>query len=64
MILYCSRGCRWDTSDPRSQHLKPGDRCPNATAYDRIDGTTYCRRVLRDRDRLVPGCLGRPLWER
>ena len=46
-ILGCSRGCRWKTSHPFNRHLKPGDRCPNVTDYDRIDGTKYCRRKLR-----------------
>lgn len=49
MILVCSRGCVWDTADRLSgyTHLRPGDRCPGVIAYDRMVGSTSCRRVLR-----------------
>jgi hypothetical protein len=54
MILVCSRGCEWDTRDPRNRHLKPGMRCPNVLSYDRMNGTTYCRRILKEKADEVP----------
>lgn len=49
MILTCSRGCKIDTErDLFRGYLKPGDRCPMVIAYTRMDGSTYCRRILRE----------------
>lgn len=53
MILLCSRGHKFDTTDMGHRaawgdnRLVVGGRCPMALSYDRISGTTYCRRVLR-----------------
>lgn len=46
-FLKCTRGCHFDTEHPWHRYLKPGDRCPNVLTYDRMSGTTYCRRVIR-----------------
>ena len=48
MKLRCSRGCEFDTTRPFYKDLKEGDRCPNVISYDRIYGSTYCRRILRE----------------
>lgn len=49
--LVCSRGHVWktDTVGDRFTHgdKKAGDRCPMVMAYDRMSGTTYCRRILK-----------------
>lgn len=58
MILKCSRGCVFDTRDPFNRDLKPGMRCPNVIFYDRIAGTTYCRRVLREKEESSNGPKG------
>lgn len=50
MILVCSRGCKFDTTRPFSGRLKPGDRCPMVLSYDRMRGSTYCRRILREEE--------------
>ncbi len=47
MILVCSAGHRWDTELPFQQR-KPGERCRMELSYDRMSGSTYCRRVLRE----------------
>lgn len=48
MLLICSRGHSFDTTHPFNRYLRPGDRCPMLMRYDRIGGSTYCRRVLRE----------------
>lgn len=47
MKLVCSRGHEFDTSRPLHRHLRVGDRCPMEMSYDRLDGSTYCRRILK-----------------
>lgn len=51
-ILICSRGHIWKTKTlaDRFAHggKKDGDRCPMVMAYDRVDGTRYCGRVLKE----------------
>jgi hypothetical protein len=53
MILVCSRGCVWNTNDlqTRMNHgdLKPGQRCPMVISYDRMSGSTYCQRILKEK---------------
>lgn len=53
MKLCCSAGHEMNTEKHSflsgvSQFKKPGDRCGQETAYDVIDGTTYCGRVLQE----------------
>jgi len=54
MILKCSRGHRFDTDDLVARvtfgdnHLRIGAKCPMVMTYDRLIGTGYCRRVLRE----------------
>lgn len=47
MILTCSRGHVLDTALPFDAHLQSGMRCPRELSYDRMMGSTYCRRILR-----------------
>lgn len=48
MILRCSRGHEFDTvRDVWHGNLRDGGRCPMEMSYDRMDGSTYCRRILR-----------------
>lgn len=51
MIIECSNGHRFDLSNlaGRAQcgDRRPGDRCGVCVEYDRISGSTYCRRVLK-----------------
>jgi hypothetical protein len=53
MILACSAGHEWETDhiQTRMNHgdLKPRDRCPMLMSYDRMSGSTYCRRILKER---------------
>lgn len=50
MILICSRGHEYDTERwPWWSHLRPGKRCPAELNYDRMTGSTYCRRVLKEK---------------
>lgn len=48
MKLSCSRGHEFDTAHPFFCNLRVGDRCPMEMTYDRIGGSTYCRRVLKE----------------
>ena len=48
MILECSAGHKFDTSHPYYRHLRIGDRCPMELSYDRLTGSKYCRRKLRE----------------
>ncbi len=54
MILVCSRGHQFDTTDigHRVQwgdnRLVEGGRCPMLMSYDRMGGSVYCRRVLHE----------------
>ena len=52
MILTCSRGHKFDTDDLQTNihhdSLKVGGRCPMEMSYDRMSGSTYCRRILHD----------------
>ena len=54
MILVCSRGHRFDTTDIGHQvewgsnRLRVGGRCPMEMSYDRMSGSTYCRRILHE----------------
>ena len=45
-ILHCSRGCRINTEHVFYDRYKPGDICPHEISYDRMSGTTYCKRIL------------------
>lgn len=49
--LTCSRGCSWPDESLGDKFLhngrQPGDRCPNVIHYDRMSGTTLCRRILK-----------------
>lgn len=51
MILVCSAGHEWNTDDFQTRfyhpQLKAGGRCPAELSYDRLYGSQYCRRVLR-----------------
>ena len=53
MKLVCSHGHRFDTSNIEHRvawgdnRLAIGGRCPMVMAYDRLSGTSYCRRVLK-----------------
>ena len=54
MILVCSRGHKFDTTDigHRAEwgdnRLRAGGRCPMLMDYDRLCGCRYCRRVLHE----------------
>jgi hypothetical protein len=52
MILYCSGKHVWDTMDMQTRlthnSMKVGGRCPGLMSYDRMSGSTYCRRVLKE----------------
>lgn len=54
MILTCSRGHKFDTTDIGHRvewgdsRLRVGGRCPMLMSYDRIGGSTYCGRVLHE----------------
>jgi len=48
MKLVCSRGHIYDNTTLFNQHLKAGDRCPMELSYDRLSGSTYCRRKLKE----------------
>ena len=56
MILVCSRGHKFDTTnighrvELGDNRLVVGGRCPMLMDYDRLSGSTYCRRVLHDAD--------------
>lgn len=51
MIIECSNGHRFDIStfEGRMQcgDKRPGDRCGVCTSYDRMSGSKYCGRVLK-----------------
>ena len=54
MILVCSAGHRFDLSNIGvrvsfgDNALRVGGRCPMVMEYDRMTGTKYCRRVLKE----------------
>ena len=49
MLLICTRGHKFDTSkNIWHRGLKPGDKCPMLLSYDRVGGSSYCGRVLRE----------------
>ncbi len=51
MILRCSAGHQIDTESLRldgRQYKKPGDKCGEIVSYDRVDGTVYCQRRLKE----------------
>lgn len=45
--LRCSRGCEFSTENIWHRDLKKGMSCPMVINYNRMSGTTYCRRILR-----------------
>jgi len=53
MKLECSRGHKLDSSNMGHRiafgdnRLIPGGRCPMLMSYNRLDGSTYCRRILK-----------------
>jgi len=55
MILVCSRGHEFDTQNFTDMwnypHVAPGKRCPMLMSYCIMDGSTYCRRILKEKDK-------------
>ncbi len=54
MLLRCSAGHIVDTNDVGHRitygdnRMVVGGRCPMVMSYDRMEGTRYCRRILRE----------------
>lgn len=53
MILRCSKGHTIDTESFNDifygrSFKKPGGRCSMLISYDRMCGSVYCRRVLKE----------------
>lgn len=34
------------------RELKEGDECPMEISYDKVNGSKYCRRILKDFDKI------------
>jgi hypothetical protein len=55
MILVCSRGHEFNTENIGHRvtwgdnRLIKGGRCPMLMSYDRMSGSTYCQRVLKEK---------------
>ena len=54
MILKCSAGHSFDTKDIGhlvawgQNRLVAGGKCPMLMSYDRIGGSSYCGRILKE----------------
>lgn len=47
VILQCSHGHKYSTKNVWHKHFIEGMRCPMTISYDRLSGSTYCRRILK-----------------